>query len=300
MKITKVFAGLLAMAVVATTAISASAASTISVNNPDPQDWGAAFPKWTVEGGSDEMDDYIDAKTFTKGTEMTVKVTYEYTSTFTEEEEGSRYAILKPCHAAQGWKSLMDEGYVSGLVEKGDWDYAESGIGYTKKDGSGDVPYVSQGSDILTNDPNNTTIEFTISADGVDAMIAAATASDDAYDGLQIQEYGLNVKSIELSQDGVQLSSQYSGGESKGDVSTDSTAGSEDNKPGSTSTDTTKTSTTGTSGSTGSTGKSGSTSTGKSGGTSSSDSTANTGATAGLALAGLALAGAAFVVSKKK
>ncbi|MBQ9376110.1 MAG: hypothetical protein IJU04_07250, partial [Ruminococcus sp.] len=232
MKITKVFAGLLAMAVVATTAISASAASTISVNNPDPQDWGAAFPKWTVEGGSDEMDDYIDAKTFTKGTEMTVKVTFEYTSTFTEAEEGNRYAILKPCHAAQGWKSLMDEGYVSGLVEKGDWDYAE--IGYTKKDGSGTVPYVSQGDNIVTNDPNNTTIEFTISADGVDAMIAAATASDSAYDGLQLQEYGLNVKSIELSQDGVQLSSQYSGGESKGDVSTDSTAGSEDNKPGST------------------------------------------------------------------
>lgn len=297
MKITKVFAGLLAMAVAATTAISASAASTITVNNPEPTDWGAAFPKWT--DGTQEMDDYIDAKTFTKDAPLEVKVKFEYTQSFTD----NGYANLKPCHAAQGWGALYKEGYIENIyVLTENCDYDDSGVGYKTSDNTVVAYCMQTTGDIVTNDPNNTEIAFTITAEGVNAMIAAANSAEGAYDGLQLQESGLNVKSIELSQDGVQLSSQYSGGESKGDVSTDSTAGSDGsgNKPGSTSTDTTKTPTAST---TGTTGTSGSTSTNKGTTTSTSttaDKTANTGATAGLALAGLALAGAAFVVSKKK
>ena len=60
MKISKILAGISAMAVAATMALSASAATTISVNNPDVGEWSPAFPKWT--DGTQTMDDYIDGK----------------------------------------------------------------------------------------------------------------------------------------------------------------------------------------------------------------------------------------------
>jgi len=303
MKISKILAGISAMAVAATMALSASAATTLSISNPEVSEWGSAFPKWT--DGTQEMDDYIDGKTFTKGQPLEVKITYEYTQdakdAFADDDENNNYAILKPCHAAQGWASLVQEGFIEGLNAAGTWDYAESGVGYTIKDTGETVPVVAQSSDIVTNDPNNNVITFTVSAAGVDAIADAANASAEAYDGIQIQVFGIDVKSIELSQDGVKLASQYSGGQSTGDVSADSSAdgSTSTDKPGSTTTD--KPGSTTSTNSTGST--TGSTSTNKGTTTSTSttaDNTANTGATAGIALAGLALAGVALVVSKKK
>ena len=166
-------------------------------------------------------------------------------------------------------------------------------IGYKTADGQTVGYAIKDDGFFVSNDPACNQIKFTITAEGVNKMIAAATASDTAYEGIIFQHTGMKVNSIELSQDGVKLSSEMKG------VSTDNNTTSTNSTDSKTTTDSKASTNNG--GST-STNNSGSTTTNNGGSTTANktDSTANTGATAGLALAGIALAGAAFVVSKKK
>ena len=282
MKISKILAGVSAMAMAAAMAISASAATTITISNPETTDWANCFPKYDPGDGS-TTDDCIDAKSFTKDTAMDVTINYEWV------DSSADYVQVKPASQGDSWKGLKELGYLTNInVIDQDCTGIADGVGWTTNDGQTLGFAMQEDGFFISNDSSCSKITFTITADGVNAMIAKATESDTAYDGIIFQGKNIKINSIELSQDGVKLSSEMKG------VSTDNNT---------TSTNSTDSKTTTTTDSKSSTNNGGSTSTNNGGSTTTAnktDSTANTGATAGLALAGIALAGAAFVVSKKK
>lgn len=288
MKISKILAGISAMAVAATMAISASAATTINIAEPNTTQWEEPFPKYDPGDGK-LTSDYIDGKSLTKGTALDVTVNFEWA----EDGVAQEYCGFKACYA-NGWAAISKDGYITNANAQDEGcEAVADGVGYTMNGQTVDYMMQSDGF-FVTNVTTCNQIKFTITAEGVDKMYDNASASEEAYDGLQLQINGVKVTSIELSQDGVKLSSEMKGASTDTSTTTDSK----------TSTDS-KTTTDSKSGSTGTSSKSGSTgtasksgSTGTTSGT--SDSTADTGVTAGLALAGIALAGAAFVVSKKK
>lgn len=286
MKISKILAGVSAMAMAAAMAISASAATTITISNPVTEDWKNPFPQFDPGDGK-MTDDCIDAKSFTKDTALDVTINYEWA----EKGTSQGYVLVKPASQAESWESLYKLGYLNDTFAK-EADTAGD-IGYKTADGQTVGYAIKDDGFFVSNDPACNQIKFTITAEGVNKMIAAATASDTAYEGIIFQHTGMKVNSIELSQDGVKLSSEMKG------VSTDNNTTSTNSTDSKTTTDSKASTNNG--GST-STNNSGSTTTNNGGSTTANktDSTANTGATAGLALAGIALAGAAFVVSKKK
>lgn len=286
MKISKILAGVSAMAMAAAMAISASAATTITISNPVTEDWKNPFPQFDPGDGK-MTDDCIDAKSFTKDTALDVTINYEWA----EKGTSQGYVLVKPASQAESWESLYKLGYLNDTFAK-EADTAGD-IGYKTADGQTVGYAIKDDGFFVSNDPACKQIKFTITAEGVNKMIAAATASDTAYEGIIFQHTGMKVNSIELSQDGVKLSSEMKG------VSTDNNTTSTNSTDSKTTTDSKASTNNG--GST-STNNSGSTTTNNGGSTTANktDSTANTGATAGLALAGIALAGAAFVVSKKK
>ena len=286
MKISKILAGVSAMAMAAAMAISASAATTITISNPVTEDWKNPFPQFDPGDGK-MTDDCIDAKSFTKDTALDVTINYEWA----EKGTSQGYVLVKPASQAESWESLYKLGYLNDTFAK-EADTAGD-IGYKTADGQTVGYAIKDDGFFVSNDPACNQIKFTITAEGVNKMIAAATASDTAYEGIIFQHTGMKVNSIELSQDGVKLSSEMKG------VSTGNNTTSTNSTDSKTTTD--SKASTNNSGST-STNNSGSTTTNNGGSTTANktDSTANTGATAGLALAGIALAGAAFVVSKKK
>lgn len=286
MKISKILAGVSAMAMAAAMAISASAATTITISNPVTEDWKNPFPQFDPGDGK-MTDDCIDAKSFTKDTALDVTINYEWA----EKGTSQGYVLVKPASQAESWESLYKLGYLNDTFAK-EADTAGD-IGYKTADGQTVGYAIKDDGFFVSNDPACNQIKFTITAEGVNKMIAAATASDTAYEGIIFQHTGMKVNSIELSQDGVKLSSEMKG------VSTENNTTSTNSTDSKTTTDSKASTNNG--GST-STNNSGSTTTNNGGSTTANktDSTANTGATAGLALAGIALAGAAFVVSKKK
>ncbi len=286
MKISKILAGISAMAMAAAMAISASAATTITISNPVTEDWKNPFPQFDPGDGK-MTDDCIDAKSFTKDTALDVTINYEWA----EKGTSQGYVLVKPASQAESWESLYKLGYLNDTFAK-EADTAGD-IGYKTADGQTVGYAIKDDGFFVSNDPACNQIKFTITAEGVNKMIAAATASDTAYEGIIFQHTGMKVNSIELSQDGVKLSSEMKG------VSTDNNPTSTNSTDSKTTTDSKASTNNG--GST-STNNSGSTTTNNGGSTTANktDNTANTGATAGLALAGIALAGAAFVVSKKK
>lgn len=286
MKISKILAGISAMAMAAAMAISASAATTITISNPVTEDWKNPFPQFDPGDGK-MTDDCIDAKSFTKDTALDVTINYEWA----EKGTSQGYVLVKPASQAESWESLYKLGYLNDTFAK-EADTAGD-IGYKTADGQTVGYAIKDDGFFVSNDPACNQIKFTITAEGVNKMIAAATASDTAYEGIIFQHTGMKVNSIELSQDGVKLSSEMKG------VSTDNNTTSTNSTDSKTTTDSKASTNNG--GST-STNNSGSTTTNNGGSTTANktDNTANTGATAGLALAGIALAGAAFVVSKKK
>lgn len=286
MKISKILAGISAMAMAAAMAISASAATTITISNPVTEDWKNPFPQFDPGDGK-MTDDCIDAKSFTKDTALDVTINYEWA----EKGTSQGYVLVKPASQAESWESLYKLGYLNDTFAK-EADTAGD-IGYKTADGQTVGYAIKDDGFFVSNDPACNQIKFTITAEGVNKMIAAATASDTAYEGIIFQHTGMKVNSIELSQDGVKLSSEMKG------VSTNNNTTSTNSTDSKTTTDSKASTNNG--GST-STNNSGSTTTNNGGSTTANktDSTANTGATAGLALAGIALAGAAFVVSKKK
>lgn len=285
MKISKILAGVSAMAMAAAMAISASAATTITISNPVTEDWKNPFPQFDPGDGK-MTDDCIDAKSFTKDTALDVTINYEWA----EKGTSQGYVLVKPASQAESWESLYKLGYLNDTFAK-ETDTAGD-IGYKTADGQTVGYAIKDDGFFVSNDPACNQIKFTITAEGVNKMIAAATASDTAYEGIIFQHTGMKVNSIELSQDGVKLSSEMKG------VNTDNSTTSTNSTDSKTTTDSKASTNNG--GST--TNNSGSTTTNNGGSTTANktDSTANTGVTAGLALAGIALAGAAFVVSKKK
>lgn len=286
MKISKILAGVSAMALTAAMAISASAATTITISNPVTEDWKNPFPQFDPGDGK-MTDDCIDAKSFTKDTALEVTINYEWAEKGTEQG----YVLVKPASQAESWESLYKLGYLEDTFAK-EADTAGD-IGYKTSDGQTVGFAIKDDGFFVSNDPACNQVKFTITADGVNKMIAAATASDTAYEGIIFQHTGMKVNSIELSQDGVKLASEMKGVQTdNNNTNTDSKApanNNTDSKSTNTNTDSKASTNKGTT-----TTNNGSTTANK------TDSTANTGATAGLALAGIALAGAAFVVSKKK
>ena len=289
MKISKIFAGMSALAIAATMAISASASTTIPVTDGQTEDWASAFAK------NGEGDDFIDAKSLTKDTALDVKVDFTWTETGT----AAGYVELKPAFA-NGWNALAKtEGYVSGITLKSATTGAADETSHKYVDAEGnEYDYVLQDNDgfIVCNLPECNSFEFTVSADCVNALIENANKDENAFDGLIFQIYGLQVTNVELSQDNVKLNSQMATGDdtsSTGDTSSkaDTSSSSSSSAASSSSKSSSTTST-----------KAGSTSTAAAATSSkASDNTnAATGATAGIALAGLALAGAAVVVAKRK
>ena len=196
-------------------------------------------------------------------------------------------------------------GYLNDTFAK-DTNASTSGLGYTTDDGQTVGYAIKSDGFFISNDPSCNQIKFTITAEGVNKMIEAATAAEDAYDGIVFQISGMKVTSIELSQSGVRLASQPAPIEP---IDPDSSNPAEDPTESKDPTDPTDPEDptddsdskadipnvdTSSSKADNSSSKAGTTNS-----TNNNDKSPNTGA-AGIAIAGLALAAAAIVASKKK
>lgn len=270
----------------------------INIENPVTDAWKNCFPQFEIEEGK-MTDDYIDAKTFTKDTAMDVTINYEWT----EDGVAQEYAQVKPASTANSWESLYKLGYLNDTFAK-DTNASTDGLGYKTADGQTVGYAIKSDGFFISNDPSCNQIKFTITADGVNKMIEAATAAEDAYDGIIFQISGMKVTSIELSQSGVRLASQPAPiepidpdssdpaedpTESKDPTDSEDSTDDSDSKSDVPKVDTSSSKTDNSSSKAGTTGST----------TNNNDKSPNTGA-AGIAIAGLALAAAAIVASKKK
>ncbi|MDO4943882.1 MAG: hypothetical protein Q4E74_01630, partial [Ruminococcus sp.] len=217
MKISKIFAGMSALAMAATMAMTASAATTISVDGPETN-FNSAFPNYTNAEG-EEVGDFIDANSLTAGTALDVTVNFEWTSVGTD----SGYILIAPCHAASGWSSLFKEGNLENVASKDASTQDEETGKWTDPDGNV-VDYVVQPDGfIVCGIQECNSISFTVSSAGVDSMIEAAKA-ENGYDGLVFNAYGVKVTSVEVSQDNVKMNSEMqTGGDESSNTDTSST-----------------------------------------------------------------------------
>jgi hypothetical protein len=175
----------LATAMTAAMACTAFADSTISGFTADTGDWASSF----ADG------DFIDANTFTKDTALDVTVNYTL-------DTSKEYWLLAPAQA-NGWAKLNANGYISNIALKDESTQQDDG---TWVDASGNaVSGVMQSDGFIVLGAGSTSVSFTISADGVNALISGAA---DDFDGLLFQIYGVEVTSVTLSQDGVKLNSK--------------------------------------------------------------------------------------------
>jgi hypothetical protein len=284
MKISKIFAGMSAMAIAATMAVSASAATDVTTDGKYPGDWST--PNFS-DGNNYLSYDYLEEY---KDTGVTIEVDYTL-------EDGFDYYLLAPCNA-NGWAKLYqaDASYITGVDAKEDVivDDVASKWACMQNDG-----YV-----ILQNVDGSTKFTFTLSGAAIQYLYDNAGDGEDAetgeavkWGGLVFQTYGVNVTKVVIGADAVdttiQASSDSSNDSSASSSSADSTgssSSSSSSSAASTTSTATKTNTTATSTAATTTTTS----------TASDNTNASTGATAGIALAGLALAGAAVVVSKRK
>ena len=309
MRLSKVFAGMSALAIAGMMTITASANS-LSVATPSDKEWDG-FAKYTNAEGKED-NDFFWGGSFTKGSDVTVKVNFEWS----DKAKEANYCAFGVAYA-NGWGKLFgpeDKGGIAaapaGWANKADLTEAEDG-GYVDADGN-KVDYAWQDDGFLQcYNTELTSIEFTIPSSVVDTMYDNATA-EDGFDGLifQIGNNGQKITSVEFSTDGVQWASEVfaaqGGDESSqaGDESSkaadesskkadDSSKADASSKAADTSTKSTTTTTTTTT-------TTGGTTAAAAGGSDATDTSAATGATAGLVFAGIALAGAAVVASKRK
>lgn len=301
MKISKIFAGMSALAIAAAmTVVPASAATTLTVENGETKEWSNCFPKFTNAEGK-ETDDFIDAKSLTKDSDLTMTIHFTWTDKGTE----AGYCAIKPA-LADGWNPIYEEADSAkcGLPVKSALTESKNDDGSTTwLDADGNAVDVAiQDSDGFVQIYNTSVSEFTftVTSDVVNTLVDAANA-ENGWGGLvfQVGNNGMQVTSIDFSQDGVKLNSQMptgddSNSDSNSDSKTDSKTDSKADSKADSKTDSKANSTAATTSS-----KAAGTTTATSS-TAASDNTANTGATAGLALAGVALAGAAIVVAKRK
>ncbi|MDO4945851.1 MAG: hypothetical protein Q4E74_11715, partial [Ruminococcus sp.] len=201
MKISKIFAGMSALAMAATMAVSASA-QTLTIDNATVDEWANAFPKVTTADGK-EADDFIDARSFQKDTELSMTVHFEWTDA--GKEQG--YCAVKPGFA-NGWKAFSTEypDGVSGLPLKSTLTETDDGNGgtyYADADGN-KVDIAIQDNDGFVQIYNSEVTEFTytISADVVNVMIENASA-ENGFDGIvfQVGNNGMKITSIDFSQE---------------------------------------------------------------------------------------------------
>ncbi len=310
MKLSKVFAGMSALAIAGMMTITASANS-LTIATPSDKEWDG-FAKYTNAEGKED-NDFFWGGSLTKGSDVTVKVNFEWT----DKAKEANYTAFGPAFA-NGWAKIFGpDGAAAapaGWANKADLTEAEDG-GYVDADGN-KVDYAWQDDGFLQcYNTELTSIEFTIPSSVVDTMYDNATA-EDGFDGLifQIGNNGQKITSVEFSTDGVQWASEVfaaQGGDETSSAAGGDTTSSKTDDASSKAADSSKAdasskaadssskaaSTTG--GSTNNAGGS-TTTTPAAGGSDATDTSAATGATAGLVFAGIALAGAAVVASKRK
>lgn len=271
MKISKVFAGMSAMALAATMSITAFAGSGTIASAPDG---------WIVNGGNAKrifIGQDTDTPMFTRAdqskmaTITTAKVTIKLDSTDYEGVSGS---------------------FVVCATNNGGWEQHDWATGVSALDNEGNAKSgVNENGVSATQESDTVVITFTNDAGLFNQEDAT---SDSNYYGIAIQNFGGVIGGDEVEPawevEGLELldaSGNAVEPGAAGGTTTTTTAASDD-----TTTTTTTTTTAATT-----TKKSGTSTTTS---TAASDNTAATGATAGIALAGLAIAGAAVVISKKK
>lgn len=314
MKISKILAGMSAMAIAATMAFSVSAETSLPIADGSDEAWAGGLG--SLDGGNN---DYIDARTFTKDEGMHVKVDIAYSDTWLgmiDEGvlEGDKiFVVCGPCFA-NGWDKFGKDGgvgittdypQVNNLPDGSEWSV--DGENLVNADGKMPDIFVKGDGFIKITTPDITSFEFDLSADVVNTMIENATA-EDGFDGLLFQVGGnFRITNVTVSQDNVKMASQYvaedsssaAGGDTSSSKSDTSKADSKSDSKANSKADS-KSSTSSKSGSTGTTGTTKTTSTAAASSKASDNTNAGTGATAGVALAGIALAGAALVIAKRK
>ena len=177
----------------------------ITIKNPVTDAWGNCFPKYKLDDGT-LTDDYIDAKTFTKDTPMNVTVNFEWTKYATEQG----YIQFRPAFA-NGWDSIFKYGYITNVnIIDENCKYIQDGIGLKTNSGKIIRYAIQPDGFFFSNVPECNQVRFTITADGVNKMIAAATASYTSWEGIIFHNNGLKINSIELSQSGVRTASGLS------------------------------------------------------------------------------------------
>lgn len=301
MKISKLFAGMSALALAATMAISASAESVVYENTTDytPEAWKNAFP------GMDEGDDYVDARTFTRDQDL--KVTVDFKWGMVAESQG--YLNIGPGYA-NGWKKFgedlsdikVDFPMANALPD----GYSMDGEDVLDENGDKCPVFLKKDGFINVNDTSITSVTFTLPAKTVNKLIDDATKDEDSFNGIIFQvSGGYEVTKVTCSQDGVTLASNYdpdkapdNSGDGKSDGDNIPIADT-DNNGGSGDADTDANGGSGDKSNNGGKDDGDKASNGDNG-SSADNSNAATGATAGIALAGIALAGAAVIATKKR
>ena len=182
MKISKIFAGMSALAVAATMAITASATE-YATDGAMPSDWGTpVFKDFQKDDGTpleyiplDELEAYKDT-----GVDVVLKVS--------ELDPAKDYWLIAPANA-NGWDKLyaIDNSYITGMKTK-------------EEDEDEEELYVQQDDGFIVVREDATEIKFTLSADGVKYLFDNAGEADDGskWGGLLFQDYGVNVSSVTL------------------------------------------------------------------------------------------------------
>lgn len=300
MKISKIFAGMSAMAIASAMVISASA-NTLTVANPSAKEWDG-FAKYTNAEGKED-NDIVWGGSLTKDSDLSMTINFDWTDKAKEE----KFCSFKVGYA-NGWDSIFTDEAPEGWVESSE-DTDEDGNRLDADGNTCDYAWQNDGwLQVYNTELSSVTVKIPASA--VNTIYDNASA-EEGFDGIivQVGNNGLTINSIDFDQDVKWFSEQQaeaaanteskteSAGESKADDSkaADSSKADDSKSDSSKAADSSKASTTTTKTTTTTT-----TSAAASSAAASDDTNQATGATTGLALAGLALAGAVAVVSKRK
>ena len=102
MKISKIFAGMSAMAIASAMVISASA-NTLTVANPSAKEWDG-FAKYTNAEGKED-NDIVWGGSLTKDSDLSMTINFDWTDKAKEE----KFCSFKVGYAANGWNSIFTD-----------------------------------------------------------------------------------------------------------------------------------------------------------------------------------------------
>lgn len=292
MKITKIIAGMSAAVIgAAMMSVSAFAATTITLEDPQTGEWQNCFQPY-IDADGLSGDDYIDSRSLTKGTALDITINFEWT----DAGKDANYCAVAPCQASD-WAKILEavpDGITCDYAKKE--DLTEDKDNKAWKDADGNVVKAAIQSDgfIQALDSSVTSLSFTVSAEAVDSIIDTSDTTG-GWDGIlfMVGNNGMKITSIDFSQD-VKMASAMDNGADTTSSSVESSSSKTDSKSQADSkADSSKAETsTAATNSTAKTTKTDSSS-------KASDDTAATGAAVGLALAGVAAASAIVIISKK-